>query len=260
MQWILGKDLANAAAEPVVSTEERKDMKNKRYFERLRAQDGYWLNIPGLLVAALLTIGFAFHGSVRAQKAAPPGWYWLNTAKKNLPDCIPLDEDPMSSLSRTFGRADMRLIDRWDSPEGRVVIIEVDTKNGPSQFAYATTQPACKSLKTKLASMESAEEVSPVLKVSPAALQALPKNYEGKVVQFKVQVLGGLSPNGPGESRVYIDDYSHLTPILQGAVLRRWLEAGFSPNRVYTVTFRGRVRSRSRGDFVDFDVDDFRRE
>lgn len=101
---------------------------------------------------------------------------------------------------------------------------------------------------------------SSVQTVSPATLMALPKDYEGRRVQFTVRASGGLQPDAPGRSRVYIDDYNHLTPILQGAVLRQWLDSGLAPSRVYAVTFVGRVRLKPYGSFVDFEVDEFWRE
>lgn len=96
--------------------------------------------------------------------------------------------------------------------------------------------------------------------VDPARLMALPKDYEDRRVQFAARVSGGLQPEGSGRSRAYIDDYSHLTPILQGSVLRKWLESGFMSGRVYSVTFVGRVRTKSYGSFVDFEVEDFSRD
>lgn len=93
--------------------------------------------------------------------------------------------------------------------------------------------------------------------VDPAALMALPGDYEGRVVSFTVQASAGLQRNSDGTSSVYIDDYEHLSPVLQGDVLRKWLNSKFAPDGVYTITFIGRVEPDAGSPFVRFNVEDF---
>jgi hypothetical protein len=95
--------------------------------------------------------------------------------------------------------------------------------------------------------------------ISPAALTALPGEYEGRSVQFAARVMGGLHPWSPGRSWAYIDDYPNLKPMLEGALLHQWIDAGFAPGREYDVTFVGRVHPNITGTGVNFEVEEFHR-
>jgi hypothetical protein len=111
---------------------------------------------------ATLTLGLAVIGAATAgsdSKARPlehaaPGWYYVNLEQQGQPDCIPLTEDPMSSLARTFGRAPMRVLQRAESVIGRQLVVEVDAADGPSRFAFTTTQTACSRLKAAVKAVD----------------------------------------------------------------------------------------------------------
>lgn len=98
---------------------------------------------------------------------------------------------------------------------------------------------------------------APPENVDPAALMALPGDYAGRTVSFTVKASGGLRRESNGTSSVYLDDYFHLNPILQGDVVRKWLKAGFSPDGVYNITFIGQVQPDPNTPFVNFKVEDF---
>jgi hypothetical protein len=79
-------------------------------------------------------------------------WYWVNTVKPEAPDCIPLDVDPMSSLARTYGGAPMRVLEKSDGPEGRMLVIQVDPTK--ERFAYSTSLELCTRFKKALVGLD----------------------------------------------------------------------------------------------------------
>lgn len=82
------------------------------------------------------------------------GWYWVNTARPNEPHCVPLDEDPLSSLWRTFGSASIRVLQRSEDASGRLMVVEVQTPTESPRFAYATTLSACTRMRKALAEVD----------------------------------------------------------------------------------------------------------
>lgn len=77
-----------------------------------------------------------------------PRWYWVNVQVADRPGCIPLNEEPLSSLASHFGTASMRVVQDAKHAEGRIMSIEVQTRTGPEAYVYATSESICNRIRT----------------------------------------------------------------------------------------------------------------
>lgn len=77
-----------------------------------------------------------------------PRWYWVNVQVADRPGCIPLNEEPLSSLASHFGTASMRVVQDAKHAEGRIMSVEVQTRTGPEAYVYATSESICNRIRT----------------------------------------------------------------------------------------------------------------